>query len=82
MIMADVYVPSVDKTWDFMLDENAQISIVVSEIAEQVSERLGLDPPDSSAGFSLYSADTEFCLPDAGTLAACGIKSGSRLLLV
>ena len=36
MIMADVYVPSIGRQYDFSLDEQAQISHLIQEIAEVI----------------------------------------------
>ena len=39
MIMADVYVPSIGRQYDFSLDEQAQISHLIQEIAEVICQK-------------------------------------------
>ena len=39
MILVDVYVPSVDKTYDFQLSEKSKISIIIEEITEMVERK-------------------------------------------
>ena len=39
MIMADVYVPSIGRQYDFSLDEQAQISQLIPEIAEVICQK-------------------------------------------
>ena len=40
MILVDVYVPSLDDTFDFMLDENTEIDKVILEISEMIKKKV------------------------------------------
>ena len=39
MILTDVYVPSVDKIYDFQLNEKVPVSTVIEEITEMISQK-------------------------------------------
>ena len=39
MIMADVYVPSIGRQYDFSLDEQATIGLLIPEIAEVICQK-------------------------------------------
>ena len=39
MILVDIYVPSVEQTYDFNIDENAPVSSVIEEVAAMVSQK-------------------------------------------
>jgi len=82
MILVDIYVPSVGQTYDFRLDENAQIQVMIEEIAEMIAtkERTNLvgDPRD----LILCDRLNKRTLPDDRSLRECGIGNGSSMLLV
>ncbi len=82
MILVDIYVPSVDKTYDFHLDERARVRTILEEIVEMIGqmERTSLsgDPEKLLLCDRLGKAP----LPTEATLADCGIRSGGSLLLV
>ena len=40
MILADIYIPAVDANYDFMLDENAQLTQLIAEISEMISKKV------------------------------------------
>ena len=82
MILVDVYVPSVDETWDFMLDENTKNERIIQELAEMISKKITNGHMLDSEKFRLYSLPGECELPKESTLAACGIRDGFKLLLV
>ncbi len=80
MILVDIYVPSLDKTFDFRLDERASVESLTAEITEMIGSETG--SPGKEGGFYLCSMDQERILPGNSTPAQCGIRNGSRLMLV
>lgn len=82
MILVDVVVPSVDKTYDFKLDENAQIALVLEEITEMVSRREHCDMIGDKEEVLLCRYDGQVVLNRLSTLSDSGITDGSRLLLL
>lgn len=81
MILVDIYVPAVNRNYDFRLDENAYTANILDEIGEMMMQG------DSSA--SSKTADMLLCdyegkriLPLNRTLKQCGIGNGCRLVLL
>lgn len=82
MILVDVYIPSVDQTYDFMLDENTDVTKVILEILEMVAKKVQNGVPTQAEEFSLYHMSKKSVLKRGRTLAASGVRDGSKLLLV
>ena len=82
MILVDVTVPSVEKTYDFSLDENAQIALVMEEIVEMISQKEHCSIIGNKEDLLLCRYDAQIVLDKQSTLKDCGIVSGNRLLLV
>lgn len=82
MIMVDIYVPAVDKEYDFTLNTNVKIRMVIEEIAEMIAHKEQSEIVGSAEDFILCDRDRNTKLPDNMTLRECKIQTGSRLLLV
>lgn len=82
MILVDVVVPSVDKTYDFKLDENAPIWLVLEEITEMISRREHCEMQGNKEDVLLCRYDGQVVLNRLSTLSDSGITDGSRLLLL
>lgn len=82
MILVDIYVPSVDKTYDFYLDESAKIQIIVEEIAEMIGQKERTTLFGHPSGLFLCDRPGQRLLPKEISLRDCGIHSGSSMLLV
>lgn len=82
MILTDVYIPAVDGSYDFMLDENVPVIQVMAEISEMISKKVKEDKPEEVADFVLYSMDTGTLLDIGMSLYENGIRDGSRLIFV
>ena len=80
MIMTDIYVAALDKTYDFRLSEDAQISAILDEIAGILAREVMEQLPKGQ--FALCSYENASILPADSTLRECGIGNGSRLLFV
>lgn len=82
MIMADVYVPSIGRQYEFSLDEQAQIAQLVPEITEVICQKenctLGGDPDQ----LLLCLMDSREILSADKCLSSYGIGNGCSLLLV
>lgn len=82
MILVDIYVPSVDKTYDFNLDETAKVKVIIEEIIEMIGQKEHTSiAGDPSALWLCESADKRRLHRDI-SLEASGIGNGSSLLLV
>ena len=82
MILVDIYVPSLDATYDFQLDENTPVKDLTAEIGEMLGKKCKAAPDQEGQRFVLCSYAQKAILPAEKTLFMCGIRSGSRLLLV
>lgn len=82
MILVDIYVPSVDQTFDFELDENADIRSVLIEVTGMLARKTGSEKAGDAAAFILYNADKGQPMADDRTLHESGIRDGDRLILV
>lgn len=82
MILVDVTVPSLDKTYDFRLDENAQIALVLEEIAEMISRREHCVITGNKEEMLLCRYEGQVVLNKLSTLQKSGVTDGSRLLFL
>ncbi len=82
MILVDIYVPSLDAAYDFQLDENTPVKALTVEIGEMLGKKYKAVPDQERQRFVLCSYEQKAILPSEKTLYMCGIRSGSRLLLV
>ncbi len=82
MILVDIYAPVVDQTYDFLLDENADLSSVMLEVTEMIAKKTGSDRPSDAEDFILYNAERGTPISSASTLYESGVRDGDRLILV
>lgn len=82
MILVDVYFPSLDETYDFMLDENAEADQIILEICGMVAKKVQNGAMGDTRGFMLYHMTAKKALEGSRSLASSGVKDGSRLMLV
>lgn len=82
MILVDVYVPIMEETFDFSVDENALISVLIEELGEVVCQKERWPRPENMQNLMLCNLKGNTILPEDSTLAGMGISSGSRLMLI
>ncbi len=82
MILVDIYVPSVDNTYDFQLDEDAYVYAVVEEIGELIGQKEHSQVAGDMENLMLCAMNDKRVLPKDSTLAECGVRTGSSLILV
>lgn len=82
MILVDIYIPSLDETIDFRIDETAKITNVVQEISEMMCKKYKTEINAASENFFLCSAEQAKVLDGNTTLSENGIINGSRLYMV
>lgn len=82
MILVDIYVPSVDREFDFGLEEKAKISGIIEEVASMISQKEQCMLKGNADELLLCSMQDKTILPKDRTLEQCGIRNGSRLILV
>ena len=84
MILTDIYVPAVNQKYEFLLDESAPAGEVTLEIVRILQMKTGgrVHGTDRRGTFVLCSIEKEQLLDAGLTLHECGVRDGSRLLLV
>lgn len=82
MILVDVYIPSLNKQYDFKLDENAYIANIVEEIGGMMVTIANDTDRQKIKELILCDYTTNRILPMDSTLKHCQITNGSRLVLV
>ncbi|WP_029200339.1 hypothetical protein [Oribacterium sp. NK2B42] len=82
MVFVDVFVPSVDKTYNFNLNENVSIGEVILEITEMIEQKERTKLVGEKDDLNLYEMKQAEILPKSNSLFDCYITSGSRLILV
>ncbi|MCM1539161.1 MAG: glutamyl-tRNA amidotransferase [bacterium] len=82
MIVVDVAVPAIEQVYDFALDENTEISLVIEEIAGMISQKEHCVLCGNGEELLLCTYGAKAVLDRHITLKESGIVSGSRLLLV
>ncbi len=82
MILVDVYIPSLDETFDFRIDETAKVVNVVQEISEMMCKKYKTELNQDAQEFFLCSAEQGTILNGNSTLKDNGITNGCRLFMV
>lgn len=82
MIMVDIYIVSIDKTYDFNLDEDTEVGVLTEEISEMVSQKEKVTLEGKSEAFYLCSKKDNAILPKNLTLRKCQIRTGDFLFMI
>ena len=81
MIYVDVYIPALDQDFDTFMDDECESSVILQEMIGMLHKIAGQEGEPDSSGFTLFSATGGFPIPPKSSLKACGVVSGSRLIL-
>ena len=82
MVLVDIYVPSVDKTYDFQLNEGIEIRTVLEEISEMIGQKEHSRIVGSTDELYLCHYKTKRVLDKRISLKEAGVVTGDKLLLV
>lgn len=82
MILVDIYVPAVDREYNFSLNENIRISVLIEEISEMIGQKEQTVLSGDTSEITLASEEKEQILSEGMTLAECDVHTGDRLILV
>lgn len=82
MVIVDIFVPSLDKTYNFMLDENSKVEMLMVEVIEMIDNREGLISSYAEGNFALCDRDKETVLDPDKKLGEQGIETSANLVLV
>lgn len=81
MILLDVQVPSLNKIYDFELEEEIPVGELIVKIMEIIAQKEGLECCMEDKMY-LYAMGSETLLNDACSLKQQGIRGGERLYLI
>ncbi|MBQ9991573.1 MAG: glutamyl-tRNA amidotransferase [Lachnospiraceae bacterium] len=82
MILVDIFVPSVDKTYDFQLNETAPIHTVIEEIAEMIGQKERTVIAGDVKKLLLCNRSTGEILDKGMTLTDYGMKTGDSMIFI
>lgn len=82
MILIDIYIPALDVVYDFRVSEDVPVSQLKTEIVEMLCKKEKAQEVPEPEDFLLCSKDNGRILASVESLGSCGIRNGSRLILV
>lgn len=82
MIMVDIDVPGVNQTYDFNVDENVQISLLVEELVGMICQKEQSTLVGSIKELLLVCPQRQAILNSDMTLSYYNIVQGDRLMLL
>ncbi|MBP3593865.1 MAG: hypothetical protein J6J44_05005 [Lachnospiraceae bacterium] len=82
MILVDVFVPSMNNNYEFQLDENTKLDVLIEEITEIICQKEHCSLHGDRKKLCLCQYFGESLLDRGTTLAGNGIADGARLILV
>lgn len=82
MIVVDIFVPALDKTYNFSLNEKVKISAVITEITDMIEQKEKMVFVGDQSKLRLYNKENGSRLPVDYSLSECLIRSGKYLILI
>ena len=81
MVTVDIFIPAINATYDFQLDENTRIQVLIDEIVEILIKKTG-DIMQKKEGFLLCNPESKEIFSRNKTLTDYRIHNGKRLMIV
>lgn len=82
MILVDIYVPVMDETYDFYLDEKMEVGILIQQIADMICQKEQCPVKGDIGNLTLWNTEIRCRLSRGSTLKESGVDGGDRLMLV
>lgn len=82
MILVDVFVPSLNKNYEFQLDENVCIEFVIEEITEMICNKEHCRIVGNKEDLYIGKYQSKSMLDKTMTLSEINVSDGDRLILV
>ncbi|MCR4891175.1 MAG: EsaB/YukD family protein [Lachnospiraceae bacterium] len=82
MILVDIFVPAVDNTYNFSLNEDIPIEKIIGEITAMIAQKEQTKLTGDMEKLMLYDLNGKRPLPRENTLNDCYITTGTDLMLV
>lgn len=82
MINVDVYVPALDRVYNFNLDEESRIAVLMEEISELICQKEHSALAGNKDMFIMGSVDKQINFNPRSSLKSYSVKNGEKLILV
>lgn len=81
MILVDIYIPALNQSFDFQVDETEPVGNIVVEVADMIGNRMK-SPSVEHEKLVLCSVEKGEMIPKNITPQKYGMKNGCKLFLV
>lgn len=82
MITVDVYIPAMDRVYNFNLDEDSKIRVLIEEISELICKKEHSSLEGEKERFIMGSMDRQINFRTDNSLREYSVKNGEKLILV
>jgi uncharacterized ubiquitin-like protein YukD len=82
MILVEIYIACIDKSYDFRLEKTATVEDIIEEIITVVSQKEDIALNINKEELTLSIVSKEIIMNGALTLADYNVKQGMKLILV
>ena len=82
MIIVEVFVPSIDNIYEFRLNEDVAVNVVIEEISSVICQKEQCPLKGERADFLLVLSGKQQVLSSNLSLYENGVQSGDRLFLL
>ena len=82
MILVDLEVPSMRKSYQFRLEETCMVGTLITEIAEMICQKEHCQLLQGEDKLELYSMENKCILNKGKTLTQLQVKEADRLILL
>ncbi len=82
MIIAEVFVPSLDKSYEFKLNEDIAVWVVIDEISSVICQKEQCEIKGNKDSLMLFKPEVNQVLSMGLSLYENDIKTGDRLILI
>ena len=81
MILIDMKVDALEAKYDFSVDENSHIAVLIEEIGEMITQREQCEPVRDYKNIQIFTPEGRMLNP-AKTLSSYNIKDGDTLIMI
>ena len=82
MILVDIYVPVLDETYDFHVNEHTEIGTIIEDAAEMICQKEQCPLKGDVEELTLWKSKSRQRLSRCDTLYEAGVTAGEQLFLV
>lgn len=82
MLFVEVQIPIFDQVYDFKVEQNERVYKVLLDIIRKICQKEGFYIEEKQEKLFLWDMEQKRILPKDWTMEECGIKTGTKLLLV